>query len=107
MLSHYLKTALKVLMRRKFFSFISLFAIGFTLTVLMVAVALLDHTLGAHPPEMNDARVLTVGNLRMRGPNSSSNGGPGYGFLARILPGLPGVAVSSIASVPEGVVSFH
>lgn len=106
MLSNYLKTALKVLLRRKFFTFISLFAIAFTLAVLMVAVAVLDHAFGVHPPELNDDRVLTVGFLKMRGPNASSSGNPGYGFLDRALRDLPGAEMVSIASVPEGVVSF-
>ena len=36
MLKHYLSLAVKVLLRRKFFTFISLFGISFTLLVLMV-----------------------------------------------------------------------
>ena len=107
MLTHYFKTALKVLLRRKFFSFVSLFAIAFTLTVLMVAVAVLDHVFGTHPPEMNEARVLTVGRLMMRGPNTITGGHPGYAFLARALPGLTGVAETSISSMPEGVAGFR
>ena len=43
MLKSYLKLAWKVLLRRKFFTFISLFGIAFTLVVLMVATALLDN----------------------------------------------------------------
>ena len=38
MLHNYLKIAIKVLLRRKFFTAISLFGIGFTLTVLLVVV---------------------------------------------------------------------
>ena len=37
MLRNYIKIAYKVFLRRKFFTFISLFAISFTLMVLMVA----------------------------------------------------------------------
>ena len=39
MLNHYLVLAVKVLLRRKFFTFISLFGISFTLLVLMTATA--------------------------------------------------------------------
>ena len=39
MLKHYLNLAVKVLLRRKFFTFISLFGISFTLLVLMVVTA--------------------------------------------------------------------
>ena len=46
MFKNYLKIAFKVLLRRKFFTFVSLFAISFTMVVLMVAAALLDHVFG-------------------------------------------------------------
>ena len=42
-----LKLAVKVLLRRKFFTAISLFGISFTLLVLVVAAAVLDHAIGA------------------------------------------------------------
>ena len=51
MLKNYLKIALKVLVRRKFFTFISLFGISFTLVVLMVVTAMLDHMLAPMAPE--------------------------------------------------------
>ena len=44
------KIALKVLLRRKFFTFISLFALSFTLLVLLVATAILDHVFGPARP---------------------------------------------------------
>jgi len=40
MLLNYLKIAFKVLLRRKFFTAISLFGIGFTLTAVLVVAAL-------------------------------------------------------------------
>ena len=43
MLKNYMKMALKVLLRRKLFTCISLFTISFTLMVLMVAASLFDH----------------------------------------------------------------
>ena len=46
---HYLVLAVKVLLRRKFFTFISLFGISFTLLVLTVVAALFDHSRSARP----------------------------------------------------------
>ena len=60
MLTHYLKTAWKVFLRRKFFTLIALFGISFTLVVLMVATALLDHAFAPYPPEVNQDRTRTV-----------------------------------------------
>src|SRR4029079_7645948 len=54
----YLKLAIKVLARRKFFTFISLFGISMTLVVLMIATAVLDNVFAAHAPESRFDRVL-------------------------------------------------
>ena len=67
MLGQYLKLAWKVLGRRKFFTFVSLFGVGFTLMVLVVAVAMADHVLGVEAPEVHQARSLSVSDVRMSG----------------------------------------
>jgi len=60
MLKNYIKTAFKVFLRRKFFTFVSLFGICFTLTVLMVVTATLEYTIASYPPEVNADRTLVV-----------------------------------------------
>jgi putative ABC transport system permease protein len=85
MLKNYLKVALKVLGRRKFFTFISLFGISVTLLVLLVATALLDDVFAARTPEVYSDRMLGVFQLTMQGPDDSENSRPGYGFLDRYV----------------------
>jgi putative ABC transport system permease protein len=109
MIKNYLKVALKVLARRKFFTFISLVGISLTLLVLMVATALLDHTLAPHAPETRSDRTLGIYDLVMRGPNVSMSSEPGYGFLDRYirpLKSLPQVEDVSLASTAEPVSSY-
>ncbi|MBS1787382.1 MAG: FtsX-like permease family protein [Acidobacteria bacterium] len=96
MLKNYLKVAFKVFLRRKFFTFISLFAISFTLLVLMVATSLVDHVIGPLSPENKLSRTLGVYFLSLGGENNQSNGLPGYGFLDRYARNLPGVEKMSI-----------
>jgi len=96
MFKNYLKIAFKVLLRRKFFTFISLFAISFTLLVLLVATALVDHVIGTMAPETRLDRTLGVFMLQLRGENGSSTGLAGYGFLDRYVRNLPGVERMSI-----------
>jgi putative ABC transport system permease protein len=96
MFKNYLKIAFKVLLRRKFFTFISLFAISFTLLVLMVATALLDHVIGTMAPETKLDRTLGVYMLQLRGENGRSTGLAGYGFLDRYVRNLPGVEKMSV-----------
>ena len=76
MLKNYLKIAFKVFLRRKFFTFISLFGIALTLIVLVVAAALWDHVFGPQPPETNADRLITLYFVHARGPQGASSTGP-------------------------------
>lgn len=64
MLLSYLKIAWKVLMRRKFFTFISLFGVSFTLMILLVVMAIFDHVVGPAAPVKRVDRMLFVNTIR-------------------------------------------
>ncbi len=107
MLRNYLKVALKVLLRRKFYTFISLFGIAFTLVVLTVAAALLDHVFGPLPPETRTDRTRGVYMLRLEGNGGRMTTFPGYGFLDRYVRTLPGAEKVALYTLQETVVTFH
>ncbi|MFD2515334.1 ABC transporter permease [Pontibacter locisalis] len=87
MLKNYFKIAWKVLLRRKFFTFISLFGISFTLMVLMVATAMISHLFGPEAPESKTDRMLYVNRLKMIGDGYTMNTNPGYYVLDKyVLP---------------------
>src|SRR5262245_29574972 len=96
MLINYLKLAYKVLLRRKFFTFVSLFGTSVTLLVLMIASAMLDHTFAPLSPEVRLDRTLLVTFMSMRGDQNDWSGDPGYGFLDRYCRGIPHVKRMSI-----------
>jgi putative ABC transport system permease protein len=106
MLKNYLKIALKVLVRRKFFTFISLFGISFTLVVLMVVTALLDHMLAPMAPESRQDRIIGVYRAEMFGARAGWSGQAGYKLLDRYARGLDGVERLSIFSGGNNVASF-
>lgn len=108
MLKNYLKIACKVFLRRKFFTFISLFAISFTLVVLMVAAALLDHLFGAQLPEAKLDRTLGVFHMEMKSQDGHSSWGSpgGYKLFDRYARNLPGVEKLALATEPERVYSY-
>ncbi|WP_266204825.1 ABC transporter permease [Pontibacter kalidii] len=84
MLKNYLKIAWKVLLRRKFFTFISLFGISFTLMVLVVATSLFDHAFGPQMPERDTDKLLFVNMMREQIKDGHTRGGPpSYHFLDR------------------------
>ncbi len=108
MLKNYLKIAIKVLLRRKFFTFISLFGISFTLIVLMIAAALLDHAFGPLAPETKTDRMLGIYTVRME---LSQRGGARtglapYWFLDRYVRTLATAEKVSIFSSQRTVSAF-
>jgi len=107
MLTNYIKIALKVLGRRKFFTFISLFGISLTLVVLMVATAVLDNVFAPRAPESKFGRVLGVYRLGMHGPHFNSTGNPGYRFIKEYVLGLPGAEATSVFTSQSMLAIYH
>lgn len=110
MLKHYLKTAVKVFLRRKFFTFISLFGISLTLVVLMVATAMLDNVFGPVAPETRLDRSLGVRLASLHAEHMTRSGFAGYKLLTQtVVPmaSLPSVERVSIYTLPTTVTSFH
>jgi len=106
MLNNYLKLAIKVLMRRKFYTAINLFGIAFTLLVLCLAAAMMDNTLAPGPPETRLDRILGIEYAKMSGPNGSWMSNPGYGLLDSYARDLPGAESFSITTTGNTVTSF-
>jgi putative ABC transport system permease protein len=75
MLKNYFKIAIAVLMRRKFFTLISLFGISFTLTILLVMTAFIDKVINDDYPDRKRDRSLYVNKIELRG-DQSMNAGP-------------------------------
>jgi len=106
MLTNYLKIAWRVLLRRKFFTFISLFGISLTLVVLLAATAMLDAVFAPRAPETRAARTLGIYQLAMHGPQVSWSGTVGYAFLDRTLRGLPHVERCALFTVQQTALSY-
>jgi putative ABC transport system permease protein len=106
MLRNYLMVAIKVLLRRKLFTAISLFGVSFTLVVLVVAVAILDHVFSPVPPEVHQDRSVGVYVADMFGDGSRTHSNPGYKLLDRYVRNLPGVERMSI-SLRAGVLPAY
>src|SRR6185503_9631251 len=76
------------------------FAVSFTLMVLTIATALLDHVFTPRAPEVNAERTLMVLNVRMSSEHSIRSGGPGFGLLDRYARDLPGAERVSLSTLP-------
>ena len=106
MLESYLKLAWKVLLRRKFFTFASLFGVAFTLLVLTVTTALLDHVFAPHPPETRMGRTLGLYGLAMTGPESTRTNFAGWPFVKRYMRDLPGAEKVALLQLQHEVDSY-
>jgi len=107
MIINYIKLAIKVLARRKFFTFISLFGISLTLVVLMVATALLDNLFSPRKPESRYDRALILLILGESGPEADRTSRPGYGFLDKYVRDLPGAEATTIFSGTDATAIYH
>ena len=106
MLTHYLVLAVKVLMRRKFFTFISLFGISFTLLVLTVVAALFDHSFGPGAEEPLQDRTLYAGRAVMYAKNNTWSSNAGFKLLDGYARNLPGVERLSLYENSHSVHSY-
>lgn len=100
------KLALKILGRRKFFTFISLFGISLTLVVLMVATAVLDNVFAPRAPEQNFDRTLGVYRVTLRGKSGTESMNPGYKYLNTYVRTLPGIEKFGITSEPSSTATY-
>ena len=105
-----LKIAYKVLLRRKFFTFISLFGVAFTLMVLIVAAAFYENSYSPHEPESDSDRFLVLQRARYTSSGDSGNQWTSYaGFklLDRHVRHLPGIEKITIHSDPDKVIAYR
>jgi putative ABC transport system permease protein len=107
MLNNYIKVALKVLARRKFFTFISLFGISFTLLFLMVATAMFDNLFAPRAPESKFDRVLGVYRIGLHGEHFNATGNPGDRFVIEYVLGLPGAEATSVFTGQSALSMYH
>lgn len=96
MLRHYLVLGIKVLLRRKFFTFISLFGVALTLTVLVLVAAVMEHLFGAYAPETRQDLTLGVYSVQMWGDDNNIQSSGGFKLFDTYARNLPGAERLSI-----------
>jgi len=106
MLTNFLKMAVRVLGRRKFFTAISLVGTSLTLMVLVVVAALFDYAVSPNHLEPHRNHTLYVSYMEMRGDDFVWSGSVGYRFLDLHARDLEGVRKMTIYSGRSGVTTF-
>ncbi|WP_374950486.1 ABC transporter permease [Mucilaginibacter sp.] len=85
MLKNYFKIAIAVLKRRKFFTFISLFGISFTLMILLVLTAFVDQVVNDKYPDKKRDRSLYINRMELRGKESMNSSGLSYHIIDQYI----------------------
>ncbi len=107
MFQNYFKIALKVLMRRKFFTAINLLVISLTLSVLIALTTMIEALMGSHEPEPPE--LLIIANTQVRNSTSFDHDGSlaGYRLLTQYAQDLPGIERMAITEFPSQTISFQ
>jgi len=106
MLKNYFKIAIAVLRRRKFFTFISLFGISFTLTILLVLTAFIDKVVGNNYPDRKRDMSLYVVRMSQEGKGNINNGALSFYFLDHYTKGLKTPVKIAISSRSSGTNTY-
>lgn len=106
MLKNYFKIALAVLRRRKFFTFISLFGISFTLTILIVLTAFINKVINDDYPDRKRDRSLYINNLEQKGKTSMNSGSLSFYFLTHYVGSLKTPVKIAISSGFNGTNTY-
>jgi putative ABC transport system permease protein len=101
MLRNYFKIAIAVLKRRKFFTFISLFGISFTLTILIILTAFVDNVTSANYPEVNRDRSMYIISIQQKDTvhQGQMTGPASYYFMSHYVGSLKTPAKIAISSM--------
>ncbi|SDD82368.1 putative ABC transport system permease protein [Mucilaginibacter pineti] len=107
MLKNYFKIAIAVLRRRKFFTFISLFGISFTLTILLVLTAFIDKVVGDSYPDRKRDRSLYISRMtEVMQQDGTSSGPVSFYFLDHFVGSLKIPAALAISSGFSGTNTY-
>jgi putative ABC transport system permease protein len=108
MLKNYFQIALAVLKRRKFFTFISLFGISFTLTIFILLSAFVDHIVSDGYPDIHRDRELFITTMNRLSTKSGFNvsGAPSLYFLTHYVSSMKTPFRLAISSIPSPVIQY-
>jgi putative ABC transport system permease protein len=107
MLTNYFKIAIAVLKRRKFFTFISLFGISFTLTILIIVAAFFDHLFSAGYPDNKRDRSLYINTIILQNKEDwNITGPPSFYFFDHYVSKLETPSQLAISSTPKQTYTY-
>ncbi|SHM81795.1 putative ABC transport system permease protein [Chitinophaga jiangningensis] len=107
MLKNYFKIAIAILKRRKFFTFVSLFGISFTLATLLVLTAFIEKIVNDDYPDRKRARSLYLTGIEENGPQAMSSSAFSLDYIQRYLKTMKTPVDVAFYSARAGTNTYH
>ncbi len=102
MIKNYIKLALKLMLRKKYYTALTLVGISFTIMIITVFASFVDQIIGANTPERNRSRMLLLDKVSIYRNGKSTDATPSVHFLQH-LPKLESAETVSILKRNEFV----
>lgn len=96
----------RTLNKRKFYSFLNLTAVSFTLMVITVTFTIIDQSIFKLSPKFDTNRVIIMNFAVMYGHSWTTSSNPGYKLLTEIIPALSHVESYSFIEAREKKLIF-
>lgn len=104
MIKNYIKLALKIMLRKKYYTALTLVGISFTIMIITVFASFVDQIIGANAPESNRRRTLLLDKVSSFKNGKSTDAKPSVHFLQNLRK-LESAETVSILKM-NGFVSF-
>ncbi|WP_207429765.1 ABC transporter permease [Pedobacter sp. SYSU D00535] len=95
MLKNYIKLALKVMLRKKYYTILSLAGIGFTIMIITVFATFIDQVIGENSAEPERNRTLILDKVSVYNQGKKEDGFPSIHFLKKYVSDLESTEVIS------------
>lgn len=108
MLLNYIKITWAVMRRRRFFTFISLFGISFTLLILILLTAFIEHLLGPNYPEWNRNEMAYVFMVQQKNSEKgwSRMGPASYSYIRQFIKPLQTAQKVAVSATPKTINAY-
>ncbi|WP_207533247.1 ABC transporter permease [Desertivirga arenae] len=106
MLKNYIKLAVKVMMRKKYYTILSLLGVSFTIMIITVFTSFIDQIIGENSAEPNRTHTLILDKVTAYNKGKAESGGASIHFLKEHLKSLQSTELISFIA-KNSYVSFQ
>nr|WP_294877251.1 ABC transporter permease [uncultured Pedobacter sp.] len=103
MLKNYIKLTFKVMLRKKYYTALTLVGISLTIMIITIFASFIDQIISANPPEVNRDRTLVLDKVSVYKDGKQSDAMPSINFLQKNIRNLETTETISYFSTKEFV----